>query len=53
MASSKEFLDEQLWETAKIIEWAISKVPEDRLTKVPPHSNHPNSDQGFKTYFGQ
>lgn len=51
--SSKELLVSQLSGTAKVIEWAISQVPQDRLLEAPPHGDHLKSAQGFKTYFGQ
>ena len=53
MMSSKEFLAAQLSGTAKVIEWAISQVPQGRLLEAPPHGDHPKSAHGFKTYFGQ
>jgi hypothetical protein len=51
--NSKELLVRELESTARTIQWAISLVPEDRLLEEPPHREHPNSDQGFKTFFGR
>jgi hypothetical protein len=39
--------------TAQTIEYAIHLIPMGRLFDEPPHASHPNSDKGFKTYFGQ
>ena len=50
--NSKDFLAKQLRETAKIIDWAINLVPEDRLLEIPPHSTHPKADESMKKYFG-
>jgi len=49
---SKELLRERLEETTRIIEWAILKIPQERILEAPPHGRHPHSDKGFKTYFG-
>jgi hypothetical protein len=49
----KEFLAGELEATARTTEWAISLVPKHRLLATPPHGDHPNSDQGFKNYFGK
>jgi hypothetical protein len=51
--NSKGLLVGELEATAKTIQWAISRVPESRLLKEPPHGDHPKSDQGFKTFFGK
>jgi hypothetical protein len=51
--SSKSELGFRLLETENIIKWAISKIPSDRLLEHPPHGQHPHSDRGFKTYFGE
>ncbi|MEW5980696.1 MAG: DinB family protein [Acidobacteriota bacterium] len=51
--SSKTELASRLQETQRIIEWAISRVPSHRLLEPPPHGKHPQSDRGFKTYFGE
>jgi len=42
----------RLQETERLIRWAISIVPVDRLLEPPPHAKHPQSAKGFKTYFG-
>ncbi len=49
----KEFFARQLVETADAVEWAIAQIPAERLLLSPPHGNHPNSNRGFKTYFGE
>lgn len=49
---SKELLRERLKETARIIEWTILKILQERILEAPPHGRHPHSDKGFKTYFG-
>ena len=51
--SSQVILTHELESTARTIEWAISCVPGSRLLTVPPHGTHPNSDRGFKTFFGK
>ena len=51
--SSQEILVRELESTARTIEWAISCVPEGRLLTEPPHRTHPNSGQGFRTFFGR
>lgn len=52
MAGSKELLRDRLEDTATIIEWAVLRVPENRILEAPLHGTDPNSDKGFKTYFG-
>jgi hypothetical protein len=49
---SRNELSSWLEQTERIIGWAISNVPSDRLFEIPPHSRHPHADKGFKTYFG-
>lgn len=48
----KGFLAKQLEETAKIIEWAIKLIPENRLIEIAPHKDHPKASEGMKRYFG-
>jgi len=50
--TSKIDIASLLCETTHIIQWAISLVPAERVNQPPPHANHPRSDKGFKTYFG-
>ena len=50
--NSKNFLANQLGETAKIIDWAINLVPVERLLEIPPHSTHPKADESMQRYFG-
>ena len=50
--NSKDLLARQLGETAKIIEWAMKSVPDERLLEEPPHSTHPNASEDVKRYFG-
>jgi len=50
--SSKNILTSKIQETESIIQWAISKVPPERILESPPHGKHPQSGKGFKTYFG-
>jgi len=49
----KSELASWLEQTERIIGWAISNVPSDRLLESPPHGRHPQADKGFKTYFGE
>jgi len=51
--SSQEILVRELESTAITIEWPISRVPEERLLTEPPHSEHKNSERGFKRFFGR
>jgi hypothetical protein len=53
MVSSKEVLRERLQDSARLLEWAISRVPPDRVLEVPPHDQHPNVGDRYKTYFGE
>ncbi|MGE5225164.1 MAG: hypothetical protein ACM3PY_22225 [Omnitrophica WOR_2 bacterium] len=48
----KSELASRIRETENIIQWAILKVPLQRVQESPPHGKHPHSDKGFKTYFG-
>ena len=50
--NSKDLLARQLGETAKIIDWAMKSVPDERLLEEPPHSTHPNASENVKRYFG-
>ncbi|MCK5045685.1 MAG: DinB family protein [Candidatus Heimdallarchaeota archaeon] len=50
--NSKDLLARQLGETAKIIDWAMKSVPDERLLEEPPHSTHPNASEDVKRYFG-
>jgi hypothetical protein len=49
---SKQVLRDRLEETARILEWAISKIPPGHLLQVPPHGQHPQAGERYKTYFG-
>jgi len=49
---SKQTLRDRLEETARILEWAVAQVPAQRLLQEPPHGRHPQSDKGYKTFFG-
>jgi len=51
--NSQEILVRELESTAITIEWAISRVPEERLLIEPPHSAHKNSERGFRRFFGR
>ncbi len=48
----KQVLRHRLEETARILEWAIAQVPPERLLREPPHGRHPQSDKGYRDYFG-
>jgi len=48
----KSDLIDLLESSARIIEYAITCIPQDRFEESPPHGDHPKSHKGFKTYFG-
>ena len=49
---SRSFLARQLQETAQLMQWAIQRVPQERLLVVPPHGKHPKAAQTLGDYFG-
>jgi hypothetical protein len=53
MMNKRQALIDLLLSTTEAIKFSISQIPDNRFTAAPPHPSHPNSDKGFKTYFGE
>lgn len=51
--NKRQALIDLLQNTTQAIEFSVSQIPDDRVAMTPPHPSHPNSDKGFKIYFGE